>query len=347
MESDQEDIVEDDVTTFIPVGDLGSAQVEAMTGIKAITKIRALYAAGVPLFTKENLRYIAQVQDECRRRGFGIHEVILRGFNGSDVRCEVCNHEPVLEFRIEYLSIQKLEGLWGWFDPRGDQPWLTIGFKSYMPNRRTSSEGPDNPPATSVEYLNEGFHFVKTKWEASGYYGRLRRTLASINPPPVLTKVIGLACGPLCSVARAELDHRGISQHLLLLTLREAFSNDGRQIECYSQDPIYNENEKQILESLGIRVLEDPMGFVEVDEGSVVVSISPNVPVKQIIADIARPAMIIWYPRLVKLDPSMETGWTYTDPDSARVDKMLEDYDKIEFPPHFNIGPVELYVRKH
>ncbi len=44
-----------------------------------------------------------------------------------------------------------------------------------------------------------------------------------------------------------------------------------------------------------IKVLDHPIsGFLEVDEASVVVSIAPNVPVKQIVSDISTPAMILW-----------------------------------------------------
>lgn len=41
-------------------------------------------------------------------------------------------------------------------------------------------------------------------------------------------------------------------------------------------------------------MIEDPRGWLEVDEHSILLSIAPNVPVKEIIADIARPAAIIW-----------------------------------------------------
>lgn len=38
-----------------------------------------------------------------------------------------------------------------------------------------------------------------------------------------------------------------------------------------------------------------PKAFLDIDENSLVVSIGPNIPVKQIVADLARPAGMIYY----------------------------------------------------
>jgi hypothetical protein len=65
-------------------------------------------------------------------------------------------------------------------------------------------------------------------------------------------------------------------------------------IECFAQDPIYHEIDKSILKEHRIITVEDPQGFLMAESSSVIVSIAADVPVKQIIADIARPAMIIW-----------------------------------------------------
>lgn len=41
-------------------------------------------------------------------------------------------------------------------------------------------------------------------------------------------------------------------------------------------------------------MIEDPHGWLEIDERSVVSSVAPNVPVKDIIAETSRPAVVIW-----------------------------------------------------
>jgi hypothetical protein len=60
------------------------------------------------------------------------------------------------------------------------------------------------------------------------------------------------------------------------------------------QDPWYTTIDKEILRKAGLEVIDDPCGWLEVDEQSVVLSIAPNVSTKEIIADLARPAIVIW-----------------------------------------------------
>ncbi|KAF7546005.1 hypothetical protein G7Z17_g8748 [Cylindrodendrum hubeiense] len=117
----------------------------------------------------------------------------------------------------------------------------------------------------------------------------------------------------------------------------------------------------QVLGSHGITVLDGVKGFLEVDDSTVVVTVSPNVPVKQIIADLARPAIIIWN----RVTPAEEdtTEWTKetfgpegvetwlspygTDPDSARVRSMVQSqYALFPFPTDENFPDVEIYIRK-
>jgi hypothetical protein len=41
-------------------------------------------------------------------------------------------------------------------------------------------------------------------------------------------------------------------------------------------------------------VLDDPRAFLEVDETTILICIGSDIPVHQIVADIARPAIMIW-----------------------------------------------------
>lgn len=75
----------------------------------------------------------------------------------------------------------------------------------------------------------------------------------------------------------------------MLLTLREALN-----VPCYAQDPAYSDVDKAVFKEFNIEVLEDPDALLEVDDSSIVYSKSPNIPVKEIVADIAQPAVLIW-----------------------------------------------------
>jgi hypothetical protein len=88
---------------------------------------------------------------------------------------------------------------------------------------------------------------------------------------------------------------RWTAQHALILGLASALQRaNNHRIECFAQEPLYADTDKIFLQDKGITVLEDPMGFLEVDEDTLVISISPNVCVKQILADLTRPAVMIW-----------------------------------------------------
>jgi hypothetical protein len=96
---------------------------------------------------------------------------------------------------------------------------------------------------------------------------------------------------------------RPVAQHILALAVRDFLaSHDARGrpgegvcgIKCYAQDPIYTPIDEQVLGEAGFDVVDDPKAFLEVDESSVVIAIAPDIPVRQIVADIARPAMMIW-----------------------------------------------------
>ncbi|KAI9166399.1 hypothetical protein HJFPF1_02500 [Paramyrothecium foliicola] len=86
-------------------------------------------------------------------------------------------------------------------------------------------------------------------------------------------------------------------QHVLALYLREflsARSKGTQTIACFAQDPIYTKEDRKVLANAGMTVLDDPRGLLEIDETSVVLAIASNIPTRQIVADIARPALIVW-----------------------------------------------------
>ncbi|KAK4232727.1 hypothetical protein C8A03DRAFT_48470 [Achaetomium macrosporum] len=142
---------------------------------------------------------------------------------------------------------------------------------------------------------------------------------------------------------------RPMAQHILALTVRDLLASSyttARQgegicgIKCYAQDPIYTPVDRQVLGEAGFTILDDPRAFLEVDESSVVIAIAPDIPVRQIVADIARPAIMIWEKFAV-------TDTNSTDPVSPRVKQMLEEYIELLFPaePEY-FEDLAIYIRK-
>jgi SRR1 protein len=60
---------------------------------------------------------------------------------------------------------------------------------------------------------------------------------------------------------------------------------DEFDVKAYSQNPQYTNTDKELLKELNVSVKEYPLGFLEVDEMTFVISIHPDLPVMQILAD--------------------------------------------------------------
>ncbi|KAL2126486.1 hypothetical protein VTI74DRAFT_823 [Chaetomium olivicolor] len=99
---------------------------------------------------------------------------------------------------------------------------------------------------------------------------------------------------------------------------------------------MYVSVDKQVLSEVGITVLDDPRAWLEVDDGSVVVSIAPDIPVPDIIADIARSAAMI-----MMLPPDWKTDR------APRVWEMLtKEYVKMEFFEHECFKYTTVFVKE-
>ena len=145
------------------------------------------------------------------------------------------------------------------------------------------------------------------KWEESGSCKRLLSAIKSMPSSTKVGKVVAFACGSLQRDAES-LFPRASFQHALALTLRNAFKqNNLENVACYAQDPEYNEIDNIILGEFGIKVLDDPDGFLAIDDSSIILSFALEAPIKQIIADLAKPAVIIW-DRVYKCD-DMQSWW--------------------------------------
>ncbi|PGG96705.1 hypothetical protein AJ79_09475 [Helicocarpus griseus UAMH5409] len=197
-------------------------------------------------------------------------------------------------------------------------------------------------------------------WETTESCKRLRTilTAAAKNNDNLrdISKIVGFAFGDISSERKSDsalAPPRSYFQHALLLTLRDVLlqikgeenSNDSTdKLRCFVQDPSYQDVDDQVLKKSGITILEDPDGFLETDDSTAVLSFAPNVPVRQIVCDIARPALIIWD----TVKPEKKTDIVTTDPDSNRLREMVNDsYDMFEFQDYERrFGNVAIYIRR-
>ncbi|KAI1178922.1 hypothetical protein F4777DRAFT_536182 [Nemania sp. FL0916] len=322
-----------------------------------LNNAKALYDANTPLFTKDALRQVAQKLEACRNRPKDKQEITLQGIDGLDYNEtifprpeEVASpggeelHVGGDRWVIEYHAIEDLtmERDPLRFSPGKAYLSMTINICTRWLILDTLDE--KDVPVSSTEELREVFRDKEQEWKMSEYYGQLQAALATVNTPLVLDKVIGVALGPPALGARAH--HNSIIQHALLRALHSILSHRGilaPSSQCYTQDPMQTEQDKDILRSEGFTVLADPEAFLMLDDSSVLLSICPDIPVKQIVADICRPGIIIWSKHEIYSDLPILPA----DPESSRVERMLREcYDQVDFPFHEPFLKLEMYIKK-
>ena len=146
------------------------------------------------------------------------------------------------------------------------------------------------------------FETVGGEWMTSSHFRAAVAQLESVKPPCPIQRIVEFGGGSLFR------GHASILQHVLLSQLQDIFSAanpiGSPPVRCYAQDPDYTSQDEKVLNKTSIEILDDPRGFLEVGESSVVVGISVNIPLRDIIKDIARPAVIIWDAQYVFLASS-------------------------------------------
>ena len=153
----------------------------------------------------------------------------------------------------------------------------------------------------ALDYAATKLRFTHTKQslQASEEFAQLQSALSSVAIPPGIDKIVAFACSTM--TWNTTESHRAVpsmAQHTLALTVRDllasGYGEGSQEIKCYAQDPMYKAEDKTVLAEAGFTVVDDPRGFLHVDDASVVISVSSDIPVRQIVADIARPAIVIW-----------------------------------------------------
>jgi SRR1 len=154
-----------------------------------------------------------------------------------------------------------------------------------------------NPsPLLSIEGSRDFFLTSQCQWEESESCKRLVSTIEALPTPIKATKIVAFACGSITENSES-LARCSAFQHALILTLRKVLSQKQSHLNdltCYAQEPAYSSTDKSVLEEFGIKVVDDPEGFLMVDDSAVVLSFAPGIPVKQIVSDLANPAAMIW-----------------------------------------------------
>ncbi|KAL3460906.1 hypothetical protein BJX64DRAFT_300442 [Aspergillus heterothallicus] len=225
-----------------------------------------------------------------------------------------------------------------------DEDWpqiycpVTIAHRIRPPNTGQVAE--------TVRDIESGTE-VAEAWEHGEDWLQIRSRLLSLGLRRKFSKVIGLACGSYATVSNPVRDRRSIIEHAFLILLHDLLRDNqlaSEDLTCYAQDPAYTEEDKRVLSDIHIGVLQDPEGFLEMDDRSLVFCSNPTTCVKSIVAEIARPMMIIW--NRVTDDPATAGNGRY-DPDCPRVREMIRsEYNIFDFPENNTFAGLAIYVKK-
>ncbi|KAI1345893.1 hypothetical protein F5Y01DRAFT_320293 [Xylaria sp. FL0043] len=337
-------------------------------------EIKKHYDAGGPLFTRDAIRRISKHLGAIQ--GIPPHtslDINLTGINGYAYQITIGGDHFLrptgedLKWVVFYRSIQSLTVHTDRKFRCPESAWLSLGIEACA---RVLE-----PPPDEQNRLLKGYKHIEREWEASRAYGKLQKAFSTIKTRVVLDKLIAVALGPLAFgeqqwdpsiIQHAQWQQstsqhsqwpqlttqyahskQSIIQHALVSAIRSNLLQRGimsASSKLYVQDRSYTQVDRSVLSSTGFKVVSDPDAFLMLDDSSVLVSIDPCIPVKQIVADICRPAIIIWNKARNDED---SLGFYCTDPTSPRVDKMLKkEYKEFEFPVHESYPDLVMYVRK-
>ncbi|KAJ6442089.1 hypothetical protein O9K51_05641 [Purpureocillium lavendulum] len=324
-------------------------------------RAQEMYDEGRPLFTREMIadaqRQIDQLQAGTMPPGKTLSVIGMDGVRYDNPRREIDlrkepDHVPVMTF----TSINSLTDLSGRVYP-------CYGSDGVVPiNIATASS--DSSYVERVEKVTADQVAAALDAVIDSFSGRETwRSVKSIFDGADLSrleidKIVAFGLGvPAREALPGVADRPSCMQHALLLALAALLEEKtGRRVRRIAQEPEYFDSCKQVLRARDVEVAEPETGFLLVDEKTLVLTVACNVPVMQIVTELARPAGMIW----ARVEPDEKPrqwwrdedgGWIsphITDPSSPRVRELVKGYTEYTLTP---IATAELcgsavYLRK-
>ncbi|PGH16273.1 hypothetical protein AJ79_01812 [Helicocarpus griseus UAMH5409] len=162
------------------------------------------------------------------------------------------------------------------------------GWTHITTNRRTTANELRLPPVEDVlapaeapdglsfKRLKKQLEWHKKCWEESQSWQTMRRAMengTAADASRIIDNCVCVGLGSPSGFIRGGLvDRRAVSLYQLaaLATVLEYFAHEDTPLEpikaCYAQDPVFNKLDRQLLESIGVSVVEDPEAFALINE---------------------------------------------------------------------------------
>nr|POE64934.1 hypothetical protein CFP56_65892 [Quercus suber] len=170
------------------------------------------------------------------------------------------------------------------------------------------------PSLPSFNDVRSYFQSVQDVWSESQACVRLQAMVKAARPQ--CNEIISFALGSLTQEFQRNWPPRSAFQHALVVSLRDALRSYQPQetVVCSVQDPAYTDLDESLLSDSNINAVYDPEGFLRLSDTSAVLSCSPDIPVKEVVLELANPALMIWDTIRENVFP----GMSRSDPDSPR-----------------------------
>lgn len=142
-------------------------------------------------------------------------------------------------------------------------------------------------PTASLAECQHNFQLAQAAFRGSRYCNGLDAVLGTISG---VKRIVAFGLGSLSWAQNEKPAHH--AHHALLLALREMCKV--KEGKVYVQDPVYAEQDKKLLKDECVTVLDDPRALAKVSDESLVFAVSPNIPVRELVTELARPKVLLW-----------------------------------------------------
>ncbi|KAH8885225.1 hypothetical protein GQ53DRAFT_751505 [Thozetella sp. PMI_491] len=310
-----------------------------------------LYSSGSPLWRREDLIDIEQQMAQS----YALETFTLRRFDGSGIR--VANPmfgvtkpiwKPWVKFQDYWLLVRST--------PTGPPDTYHCTYLvDWLDQTVHDYEG-------LIENTRSVFEGIKGEWDSSATCAAVKSLLHGLLGGDIggfrsirVTKILCFGLGamgrkppywwtvdnnsrpeqerePETSVMESSSLHHAIA--LTVAAIARAYtSNNSKEVRLLTQDPRYPDETCTMLQEYGFEVVGQggAAGFAELDDECIVFSPYASAPVNQIIADLARPAVII----TEKAEGSNvfnNKGRPWANPDSPRTRRLWQGYTCQSFP---------------
>ncbi|KAI0023384.1 hypothetical protein F4780DRAFT_78672 [Xylariomycetidae sp. FL0641] len=235
---------------------------------------------------------------------------------------------------------------------------------SFAPSTFSGMDTDSIPMNLSIPYADDYFRRELENWNDTHPLAyALRKMIRKANIDPNVNKVICFGLGDPCRApGENNPKYHAVWRHIVAWIIAEELAKKNNMfIELISQEPGYSHVAQQFLPRAGFIIHIDGITAVPmVDRKTVVFAPCAKFPIKEVIADVAKPAAMFWPTiksreitefemnalplRKLKHTGGIKVVSDHPCPDTPRTRAMIDEYQEFLFPKTDLMGEMTLYV---